>query len=214
MEYFDKNFLSLENITISYHTSAFPIGLLLELNFMESLLQKSNIIKEAIRDIPDFPKPGIVFKDITTLLSDSKSFKLTLDLFEEKYKSKQIDYIACIESRGFIFAAPLADRLGAGLTLIRKPGKLPAETEEFTYELEYGSDTIQIHKDAFSFGRGKKVLLVDDLLATGGSASAAVELINKVSGELVGAAFVVELDFLNGREKLPKDLEIFSIVNY
>lgn len=181
---------------------------------MVELDNKASIIKEAIRDIPDFPKEGIVFKDITTLLSDPKSFKLAIDLIEERFKDEQIDYIACLESRGFIFAGPLCDRLGAGMTLLRKPGKLPAETEEVTYELEYGSDTIQIHKDAFSFGRGKKVLMVDDLLATGGTAAAAAELIKKVGGELVGAAFIIELDFLNGKEKLPKDLEVFSIVHY
>jgi adenine phosphoribosyltransferase len=173
--------------------------------------QKIKLIKNSIRDIPDFPKPGIVFKDITTLLSSPEAFKACIDLITERFQAEQIDYVACIESRGFIFAAPTAIALNAGLTLIRKPGKLPAKTTEVSYELEYGRDTLQIHEDAFG-GRKARVLIVDDLLATGGSCSAAIQLIRKLGAEVVGAAFAIELDFLNGRQKL--DIEVLSLVHF
>lgn len=185
----------------------------------DTKLRDIESIKNAIRDIPDFPKPGIVFKDISTLTSNPEAFKLVTDLFYEQLKDLKIDYLVALESRGFIFAGPLAQKLNAGITLVRKPGKLPGKTVSHSYELEYGSDTIEIHEDAFdnavkNSSSGKKVLIIDDLLATGGTAAAAAELIQKVGGELVGAAFVVELDFLNGREKLPEATEIYSLVHY
>lgn len=178
------------------------------------MTDKIQIIKDSIRDIPDFPKPGIVFKDISTLLNNPEAFKASIDLLEAKFKDKQIDYIAGIDSRGFIFGSALADRLGIGFVPVRKPGKLPAETIEVSYELEYGTDTVQVHKDAFDNGSSKRVVIVDDLLATGGTAAATAELVTKLGADLVALAFVVELDFLNGKEKLPKDTEIYSIVNY
>lgn len=170
------------------------------------------LVKEKVRDIPDFPKKGIVFKDITTVLKDPKAFNGVIDYFVEKLQGKKIDYIAAIESRGFIFAAPLAYKLNVGLIIIRKPGKLPAETEKMTYDLEYGTDTIEIHKD--SIEKGASVVLIDDLLATGGTASAACKLIKKVGGKLEAAGFVIDLTFLNGRSKLPQDLEIITMVEY
>ena len=171
-------------------------------------------IKKAIREVPDFPKPGINFKDITTLLNNPEAFKGTLDLLENHYKGKEIDFIVGLESRGFIFGCPIADRLGAAFVPIRKPGKLPGAVESVTYDLEYGSDTLQIHKDAFASSSRKKVLIIDDLLATGGSAAATVELIKKAGGTPIGAAFVIELDFLKGKDKLPKGFEIYSLVHY
>ncbi len=173
------------------------------------------IIRESIRDIPDFPKPGIIFKDVSTLLNNQAAFKRSMDLFEEKYQGQDVDFVVGIEARGFIFGAALADRLNLPFVPIRKPGKLPSQTIKHTYDLEYGTDTVEIHDDAFENGSsGKKVLIVDDLLATGGSAGAAIELIKKVGGEPTALAFVVELDFLKGREKFPKDLEITSLVHY
>lgn len=170
------------------------------------------LVKAIIRDIPDFPKPGIIFKDITTAIKDPEAFRRIINFLTEAYKDAGIDYIAAIESRGFIFGAPLAYNLGAGLVIIRKPGKLPAKVEQVSYELEYGTDTVEIHSDAIE--PGKKVLLIDDLLATGGTAGAACELIKKIGGDPVGIAFVVELAFLNGRNKLPKDIKVTSMVEY
>ena len=170
------------------------------------------LIRDMVRDVPDFPKPGIVFKDITTVIKDPKAFNTVIDYFVDKLQDKKIDYIAAIESRGFIFAAPLAYRLNVGLIIIRKPGKLPAETEKMTYDLEYGTDTIEIHKDAIE--KGASVVLIDDLLATGGTASAACKLINKVGGKLETAGFVIDLTFLNGKSKLPKDIEVITMVEY
>ena len=173
----------------------------------------SQEIKEAIRDIPDFPKPGIIFKDITTLLSNPEAFNKVTQAFVNRFKDQKIDYIAATEARGFIFGAPVANALNAGLTLIRKPGKLPAKTAEVSYELEYGSDTLCIHEDAFAGKEKARVLIIDDLLATGGSCKATAELVKKAGGELVGAAFVIELDFLEGRKQLGST-EIFSLVHY
>lgn len=170
------------------------------------------LVKSMIRDVPDFPKPGIIFKDITTALKEPQTFKRIVDFFTEEYKNKGIDYVAGIESRGFMFGAPLAYNIGAGFIVIRKPGKLPAEVEKVTYDLEYGSDSIEIHSDAIE--PGKKVLIIDDLLATGGTAAAACQLVEKVGGEIVSIAFVIELDFLNGREKLPKGKNVVSMVSY
>lgn len=173
------------------------------------------IVKDSIRDIPDFPKPGIVFKDITTLLNDQAAFKRAIDIFEEKYQGQDIDYIAGLESRGFIFGPILADRLGLPFVPIRKPGKLPGETFSQEYQLEYGTDCLEVHQDAFNKpALGKKVLIVDDLLATGGTVSASIDLIKKAGGEPIGAAFVIELDFLHGKDKITDDIEVFSLVHY
>jgi len=168
-------------------------------------------LKNTIRDIPDFPKKGIIFKDITTLLKDPKALKTALDQMYELVKAKKIDKVVAIESRGFIFGLQLAYRLGAGFIPIRKPGKLPAETITEEYALEYGTDKIQIHKDAIS--KGEKILIVDDLLATGGTASAAVRLVEKLGGKVEALLFLIELSFLNGRKVL-KDQNVISIINY
>lgn len=180
------------------------------------------IIKSAIRDVPDFPKPGILFKDITTLISNPEAFKLVTEIFADKYRGVEIDYIAAPEARGFIFGAPLSLELNAGLTLIRKSGKLPAKKISYTYDLEYGSDTLFIHEDAFELGLPNlrsnakpNVLIIDDLLATGGSSRASAELIRQLGANVVGAAFVVELEFLSGRQKLEETgIDVFSIVRY
>jgi adenine phosphoribosyltransferase len=154
----------------------------------------------AIRNVPDFPKPGIQFKDITTVLKDKDVFSETIDILSQMYKDKGITKVVGIESRGFIFGAPLAYNLGAGLVLVRKPKKLPAETIQEEYELEYGTDKLEIHIDAIE--KGEKVLIHDDLLATGGTAAATCRLIEKLGGEIVGISFLTELGFLNGRQKL------------
>jgi adenine phosphoribosyltransferase len=164
-----------------------------------------------IRNVPDFPIPGVQFKDITTLLRNGPAFKAVIDGITEQYRDKQVDIVAGVESRGFIFSAPVAYNLGAGLVPIRKPGKLPADTVEISYTLEYGSNSLQMHADAFP--RGARVLLVDDLLATGGTIAAAASLVKQIGGEVVGLAFVVELAFLNGRA-LISDYPIFSLVQY
>ncbi|MEI7474439.1 MAG: adenine phosphoribosyltransferase [bacterium] len=170
------------------------------------------LVKSMIREVPDFPKPGINFKDITTALKEAETFKRIIDFLTAEYKDKGIDYVAGIESRGFMFGAPLAYNIGAGFIVIRKPGKLPAEVESVTYDLEYGSDSIEIHSDAIEVG--KKVLIIDDLLATGGTAAAACQLVQKVGGKVESIAFVIELDFLNGREKLPQGIEVVSMIKY
>ncbi len=169
-------------------------------------------IKNKIRAVPDFPKPGIMFRDITTLLQDAAAYRETIELLYQKFKDRKIDYIAAIESRGYLFGAPLALKLGAGLALIRKPGKLPAETLREEYALEYGSDAVEIHKDAIE--PGKNVLIIDDLLATGGTAAAACRLIQRLNARITAAAFIIELKGLNGREILPADTEIFSLIQY
>ncbi|MBL8523637.1 MAG: adenine phosphoribosyltransferase [Betaproteobacteria bacterium] len=157
-------------------------------------------IKSLIRTIPDFPKPGIQFRDITTLLADAEGLKLTIDLLADRYRNKGISKVAGIESRGFILGAPLAIALGAGFVPIRKPGKLPGEKIGLDYQLEYGHDRVEIHVDAIA--RGEKVLLVDDLIATGGTALAAASLIEQVGGALLECAFVIDLPDLGGRERL------------
>lgn len=169
-------------------------------------------IKNKIRTVPDFPKPGIMFRDITTLLQDAAAYRETIELLYQKFTDRKIDYIAAIESRGYLFGAPLALKLGAGLALIRKPGKLPAETLREEYALEYGSDAVEIHKDAIE--PGKNVLIIDDLLATGGTAAAACRLIQRLNARITAAAFIIELKGLNGREILPADTEIFSLIQY
>jgi adenine phosphoribosyltransferase len=163
-----------------------------------------------IRDIPDFPKPGIVFKDITPLLADPTAFRSTVDRFVEQFRGR-VDVVLGIESRGFIFGAPVAYALGTGIALVRKPGKLPAQTHTARYDLEYGTDALQIHHDAFA-GR-TRVLVVDDLLATGGTASAAIELATSCGAEVVACAFVIELGFLGGRRRL-EGQEVFSLLRY
>jgi adenine phosphoribosyltransferase len=168
-------------------------------------------LKQYIRDIPDFPKKGIIFKDITTLLKNPVALKLTLDSLYDRVKDLKIDKVVGIEARGFIFGAMLAQKLNAGFVPLRKPGKLPAEVYNQSYQLEYGTDSIEIHKDAIS--KGDRVLLHDDLLATGGTAKAACDLIEKIGGTIIQAVFVIELGFLNGREKL-KDYTVDSLINY
>ena len=170
-----------------------------------------DLIRDSIRDIPDFPKPGIVFKDITPLLADPAAFSRTLDLLAERYREQSIDRIVGIESRGFLFGAALADRLGVGFAPARKPGKLPYTSVREEYSLEYGTDAIEMHQDAIP--EAGKVLIVDDLLATGGTAAAAIALVKKLGGDVVEVAFVVELGFLEGRAKLG-DVPVFSLVNY
>lgn len=168
-------------------------------------------IKSMIRDIPNFPKEGILFRDITTALKDAQTLRLTVDEIYEAFKDEKIDYIAGIESRGFIYGMPLAYKLNCGFIPVRKPNKLPAETISQEYELEYGKDKIEIHKDALK--KGDRVLIVDDLLATGGTAAAACSLVSQVA-EVAGMAFVIELEDLEGRKKLPKDVKVVSLVKY
>lgn len=168
-------------------------------------------LKEKIRVIPDFPQPGISFKDITTLLKDGEALRETIKRIAEHFKDSGIEMIVGVESRGFILGAPLAYEMGLGFTLIRKPNKLPGEVLSVEYDLEYGTDRLEIHVD--SFPAGTKVLIVDDLLATGGTIAAAIELINKLGGEVAGLAFLIELSYLGGREKLG-DHDIFALVKY
>lgn len=164
--------------------------------------EERSIILESIRDIPDFPKPGIIFKDITTLLSNPGAFNTLMNHLSNRYLDYNLDYIAGIDARGFIFGAILADRLGVGFVPVRKKGKLPYTTVAEKYSLEYGFDEVEIHIDAFDSKKGAKVLLVDDLIATGGTAKAAASLIDKVGAHCVEACFIMELAFLNGREKI------------
>ena len=168
-------------------------------------------LKNYIRDIPDFPKKGIIFKDITTLLMNGDAFKYAIDQIAEHYKDKNIDLVVGVESRGFIVGAAVAYKLGVGFIPVRKPGKLPYKTIKATYTLEYGTDTIEMHEDAIR--RSEKILIVDDLLATGGTASAMIELVTRLGGEVIGIAFIIELSFLNGRNKL-QGYEVFSLIQY
>jgi len=170
-----------------------------------------NDLKKLIREVPDYPKPGILFYDLTTLLKDKQGFRLLIDRLCDHYKGRTIDLVAGIEARGFIFAPALAYRLGAGFVPIRKPKKLPAKTSSVCYALEYGTDTIEIHEDAVN--NGDRVIICDDLLATGGTAAAAVKLIQQLGGKVEGAAFAVELTFLNGRSKLA-GIDAFSLIQY
>mgnify|MGYP004460365819 CR=1 FL=1 len=169
-------------------------------------------VRSKIRNIPDFPKKGILFRDITTALKDADALKLMVDYLADQFKGEKIDYIVGLESRGFIFGMPLAYLFNAGFIPIRKPNKLPAETLKESYELEYGTDTFEIHADALK--KGDRVLIVDDLLATGGTAAAACNLVTKTGAEIVGCAFVIELDDLGGRKKMPKDCRVVSMVHY
>lgn len=168
-------------------------------------------LKSVIRDVPDFPKPGIIFKDITPILADPDLFRMAIDIFADRHAGKGISKVAAIDARGFLFAGALCDRLGIGLIPIRKKGKLPYKTYEESYDLEYGSATLTIHQDAFD--KGDKVVLIDDLLATGGTAGASVKLIERAGGEIVEMDFMVELAFLNGRDKLV-GYEVFAPIVY
>ncbi|HEV8385827.1 MAG TPA: adenine phosphoribosyltransferase [Candidatus Acidoferrales bacterium] len=168
-------------------------------------------LKKLIREVPDWPKPGILFYDLTTLLKDKQGFATLIGRLREHYIKKNVDVVAGVEARGFIFAPALAVELGAGFVPVRKPKKLPWKTASVTYALEYGTDTLEIHQDAVQ--PEQKVLVCDDLLATGGTAAATVELVRKLKGEVVGACFAVELNFLNGRSKLP-GLDVFSLIQY
>jgi adenine phosphoribosyltransferase len=168
-------------------------------------------LKNTIRDIPDFPKKGIIFKDITTLLADASSYQRMIDLMSHRYIGKKIDKVVCVEARGFVIGAALAYKLGAGIVLVRKPGKLPAETVKKNYSLEYGTDTLEIHTDAIR--KGEKILIADDLLATGGTIAAVVDMVNAMQGEIVECCFMAELGFLNGREKLPAG-KVFSLLKF
>lgn len=168
-------------------------------------------IKDAVRTVPDFPKKGIMFRDITTLLKDKQAFEEVVEKFYEHYKDKKIDKVVSVESRGFIFGSVLAYKLGAGFVPIRKPGKLPAEVISQEYQLEYGTDSMEIHKDAIR--PGERVLVHDDLLATGGTVSAACKLIEQLKGEVVGICFIIELLPLNGRKVIP-DKDVFALIDY
>lgn len=168
-------------------------------------------LKKKIRDIEDFPKPGIVFKDITTLLRDASSFNRAVDLLGHRYLDQPIDLVVGIEARGFVVGAALAYKLNKGVILVRKPGKLPYKTHSVSYELEYGSDTLEIHQDAIE--PGQRVLIADDVLATGGTVRAVVDLVRKTGGEVVECAFLAELTFLKGRDRL-QDVPIHSLIQF
>jgi adenine phosphoribosyltransferase len=168
-------------------------------------------LRAKIREIPDFPKPGILFYDITTLLKDPTAYRDAIDAMLAPYAGRKIDVVVGMESRGFIFSAPMAYKLGAGLVPVRKLGKLPAETISVEYALEYGSNTLEIHRDAIE--AGQQVLIVDDLLATGGTVRGTVELVQRLQGEIVGLAFLVELAFLKGRDRLAAHT-VTSVVQY
>ena len=164
-----------------------------------------------IRDIPDFPKPGIVFKDITTLIKNGKAFNEVIDIFHKKVKNKKVDLVLAIESRGFIFGGALANKLKVGFVPVRKPGKLPWAVEQESYSLEYGQDTLQIHQDAVK--KGQKVLIVDDLLATGGTLQATCRLVEKLGGKVAGILVLIELSFLKGKDKL-SNYDFYSLIKY
>ncbi|MBL8171554.1 MAG: adenine phosphoribosyltransferase [Acidobacteria bacterium] len=168
-------------------------------------------LKQLIREVPDFPKPGILFYDITTLLKHPVGLKAVLEQMTARYQGRQIDTVIGIESRGFIFAPYIAAQLGAGFVPVRKPKKLPAEKESISYDLEYGTDTLEIHRDAI--GNGHNVVIVDDLLATGGTAQAVTQLVERLGGTVTGLSFVVELEFLPGRAKLA-GYDVFSLLKY
>ena len=180
---------------------------------MTMTMTELDYVRSTVREVPDFPKPGILFLDITTATKDAKAMNLMIDFLYEQFKDEKVDYVAGIESRGFIFGAPLACRLNAGFVPIRKPNKLPADTVKESYSLEYGTDTIEMHADAIK--EGDRVLVIDDLLATGGTAVAACNLVKKVGGEVVAASFIIELDPLKGREKIEANgVKVVSMLNY
>ena len=168
-------------------------------------------LKRLIRTVPDFPKPGIMFRDVTTLLLDGPALRETVQSLCAPFRDERVDLVVAIEARGFLFGAAVACRLGAGFAPVRKQGKLPAETIEKTYQLEYGADTVAMHRDAVR--PGQRVLMVDDLLATGGTMAASCEMVRELGGQIVGCAFLIELSFLNGRQKLPP-CPIVSLIDY
>ena len=168
-------------------------------------------LKNIIRDVPDFPKEGIVFKDITTLLADAKSFQRVIDIMAHRYIDREVDLVLGVEARGFIMGSALAYKLGKGVVLVRKPGKLPYKTFSISYDLEYGTDELHIHQDAIK--KGQKVLIADDLLATGGTVEAVIKLIEKMGGEIVECAFLAELEFLKGRDRL-KPHDVYSLLKF
>lgn len=176
-----------------------------------SLKPIMDFLKRKIRHVPDFPKPGILFYDITTLLQDREGFRQVVEVLAQPYVQKPVDLVVGIESRGFILGGALADRLGAGFSPVRKPGKLPSRTVRETYDLEYGTDSLEIHDDAVQ--RGQRVLIVDDVIATGGTAKATAALVRKLGGEVVGLAFLIELLALNGRSKLTGE-NIYTVLQY
>lgn len=168
-------------------------------------------LKKHIRDIPDFPKKGIIFKDICTLVHNKDAFKKSVDTLARAFKKEKVDFVVGVEARGFIFGSALAYKMGVGFVPVRKKGKLPYKTKSITYQLEYGSDTLEIHEDALP--KNARVLVVDDLLATGGTVKAVIDLVKAQKVKIVGVAFLVELAFLNGKERL-KDLPVYSIIQY
>lgn len=168
-------------------------------------------LKSKIREVSDFPKKGVSFKDITPVLEDPKCFKQIIDLFAREFKNKNVEKIVAIDARGFLLASALAYKLGAGIVIARKKGKLPYKTIVCEYDLEYGKETLEIHKD--SIKKGEKVLIIDDVLATGGTAGAAAKLVSKLKGNIIGIGFLTELSFLNGRKKLKK-YNVFSLIKY
>ena len=170
------------------------------------------LVKGKIRSIKDFPVKGLIFRDITTAVKDKNALREMINFLTEKFKDKGIDYVAVVESRGFVFGSALAYNINAGCILIRKPGKLPAETISEEYSLEYGTDKLEIHKDAIE--QGKKVIVIDDLLATGGTVCAACKLLKKAGAKVEAAAFIIELEELNGRKNLPEDVEVVSMIKY
>lgn len=174
--------------------------------------ERAKWLSETIRDVPDFPKEGILFKDITTLLKDPKALNFAISALTEKVRSLNPDLVVGVESRGFIFAPAIAQNLGLGFVPVRKPGKLPHETVKKEYELEYGTDTLEIHKDAVS--AGDKVVVIDDLLATGGTAGATEELLEEINANVLGFGFIIELDSLKGREKISDKCEVFSLLHF
>lgn len=174
-------------------------------------MRKKIDLAKHIRSIPDFPKPGILFRDITTLVQHKQAFKAAIEALAAKYKGKKIDKVVAVEARGFIFGASLAQRIGAGFVPVRKIGKLPFKVISATYELEYGTDTLEIHQDAIE--AGERVLIVDDLLATGGTAKAVIDLVNQLKGKIVGLAFLIDLIDLGGRDKL-KGYPVFSLIKF
>lgn len=168
-------------------------------------------LKKYIRDIPDFPKPGILFKDITTLLKDKKAFKTAVNALAKKFKDKKVAAVVAVEARGFILGGAVAEKLGAGFIPVRKTGKLPWKTHSITYDLEYGIDTLHIHQDAIK--QGDKILIVDDLIATGGTVKAVCDLVKQLKGKVMGIAFLIELTDLKGTDKL-KEYPVFSLIKY
>ena len=174
-------------------------------------MKNNSLLEKSIRSIPDFPKPGILFRDVTTLIQNKEAFKKSVDLLAKKYKGKGFDKVVGVEARGFIFGAAVAHKIGAGFVPVRKKGKLPYKTISTTYELEYGTDTLEIHQDAII--PGEKILIIDDLLATGGTVKAVIELIKQLGGKVAGIGFVIELVDLNGKDKF-KEYPVYSLVKF